>query len=64
MSTESYEDWAASKECPSFQRAHRPRSADIVELPEVLVTEGDAAEDTIRRHMTKQRLAWTQRKFR
>lgn len=48
----NYFQWAENKGA-----GQRVVPLDVIELPDFLVLEGDAAEDTIRRHMTDEQRA-------
>lgn len=63
MATGDYEDWAQRRSAPGFRRAFALRPTDTVELPAMLVSEGEAAAETIRRHIASQRRGWVQRKL-
>lgn len=46
----NYYDYNELKVNPTFRRAYVPKPADMVEVPDVLVTEGEAAAASIERH--------------
>lgn len=60
MSTAEYEDWCARSRDPNFHRTFAPDPADTVELPALLVDEGPAAADTIKRYLCSQWRRWAQ----